>query len=193
LSASGIRLPLKLHPDSRCDALTGLEVEVARLGPRRLFLRFLPTPGFRHVRSERPRWGAAERRDELWRHTCFEAFIRAGGESAYYEFNLAMSGDWNAYRLSGYRKGMEPLKEADPPSGDPFWRAPPSAPAFSAVLELERLAALPVHEPWHVGLSAVIEERNRRISYWALEHPRGAPDFHHPDCFALELPAARPA
>ena len=29
------------------------------------------------------------------------------------------------------------------------------------------------------------------MSYWALAHPPGKPDFHHPDCFALELPAAR--
>ena len=34
----------------------------------------------------------------------------------------------------------------------------------------------------------VIEEINGRKSYWALKHPAGKPDFHHPDCFALELP-----
>lgn len=41
-----------------------------------------------------------------------------------------------------------------------------------------------------VGLSAVIEERRGAKSYWALAHPAGKPDFHHSDCFALELPAA---
>jgi hypothetical protein len=35
----------------------------------------------------------------------------------------------------------------------------------------------------------VIEETNGRLSYWALAHPPGKPDFHHSDCFALELPA----
>ncbi|MBI3061386.1 MAG: hypothetical protein HYY83_05345 [Deltaproteobacteria bacterium] len=25
------------------------------------------------------------------------------------------------------------------------------------------------------------------ISYWALKHPPGKPDFHHPDAFALEI------
>ncbi|MFC7497623.1 hypothetical protein ACFQRC_00110 [Enterovirga sp. GCM10030262] len=45
--------------------------------------------------------------------------------------------------------------------------------------------------PWQLGLSAVIEETNGRKSYWALAHPPGDPDFHHEDCFALELAAAR--
>ena len=38
-----------------------------------------------------------------------------------------------------------------------------------------------------LGLSAVIEEVNGRKSYWALAHPVGKPDFHHNDCFTLEL------
>lgn len=40
-----------------------------------------------------------------------------------------------------------------------------------------------------VGLSAVIEETDGTKSYWALRHPPGPPDFHHPDCFAVELAA----
>ena len=31
------------------------------------------------------------------------------------------------------------------------------------------------------------------ISYWALAHPPGKPDFHHPDSFALTLPPPEPA
>ena len=41
-----------------------------------------------------------------------------------------------------------------------------------------------------LGLSAVIEEADGNVSYWALAHPPGKPDFHHSDCLALELPAA---
>jgi hypothetical protein len=33
----------------------------------------------------------------------------------------------------------------------------------------------------------VIEEVSGVFSYWALNHPPGEPDFHHPDAFALEL------
>ena len=38
-----------------------------------------------------------------------------------------------------------------------------------------------------IGLSAVIEEQDGTISYWALRHAAGKPDFHHPDGFAMEL------
>jgi hypothetical protein len=40
-----------------------------------------------------------------------------------------------------------------------------------------------------IALSAVIEEADGTKSYWALRHPPGPPDFHHPDCFALNLGA----
>jgi hypothetical protein len=38
-----------------------------------------------------------------------------------------------------------------------------------------------------LALAAVIEDGNGRLSYWALGHPQGKPDFHHPDGFTLEL------
>jgi hypothetical protein len=38
-----------------------------------------------------------------------------------------------------------------------------------------------------LGLSAVIEDLDGVLSYWALRHPPGKPDFHHPDTFALEI------
>jgi hypothetical protein len=40
-----------------------------------------------------------------------------------------------------------------------------------------------------LGLSAVIESCNGSLSYWALRHPAGKPDFHHADAFALGLEA----
>jgi hypothetical protein len=40
---------------------------------------------------------------------------------------------------------------------------------------------------WRLGLSAIIEEASGQRSYWALAHPPGKPDFHHPDSFALEV------
>jgi hypothetical protein len=39
----------------------------------------------------------------------------------------------------------------------------------------------------------VIEEVDGGLSYWALAHPPGKPDFHDPNCFALELPESRGA
>ena len=39
------------------------------------------------------------------------------------------------------------------------------------------------------GFSAVIADKDGRIAYWALAHPPGKADFHHKDCFALQLEA----
>lgn len=60
---------------------------------------------------------------------------------------------------------------------------------LTASLDLSEISALSPNEMWRVGLSAVIEETDGTKSYWALRHPPGKPDFHHPDCFALELAA----
>ncbi|MCC6173187.1 MAG: DOMON-like domain-containing protein [Gammaproteobacteria bacterium] len=54
--------------------------------------------------------GEEPRRDGLWRHTCFEAFVAApaGHGSGYVEYNFAPSGAWAIYRFDGYRQGMRP-------------------------------------------------------------------------------------
>ena len=77
-----MRRLLQLHPDSRCDALTGIEVELVRLRPRRIFLRYILAGEPRHVRFPRRGWRPLRRMEGLWRHTCFEAFLRAGGDGA---------------------------------------------------------------------------------------------------------------
>ncbi len=59
---------------------------------------------------------------------------------------------------------------------------------LAVTVELERPFGLVAGLAWQVGLAAVIEDRRGRLSYWALAHPPGEPDFHHRDCFALELP-----
>ena len=38
-----------------------------------------------------------------------------------------------------------------------------------------------------LALAAVIEDEAGALSYWALRHAAGVPDFHHPDAYALEL------
>jgi len=130
----------------------------------------------------------AARADELWKHTCFEAFVRDPSADAYYEFNFAPSTQWAAYGFTGHRSGMKVVEELSAlamsiASDDKHLE-------LSVSLALDRLTKLPAHGPWRLGVSAVIEETNGRKSYWALAHPPGKPDFHHSDCFVLTLPAA---
>ncbi len=60
-------------------------------------------------------------------------------------------------------------------------------------LELSSFKNLSEMEPWMLGVSAVVETKEGSLSYWALAHPPGKPDFHHPDSFALTLPPPEPA
>ena len=59
--------------------------------------------------------------------------------------------------------------------------------ALEAVVGPEILLALPGASSLRLGLSAVIEETDGRLSYWALAHPGERPDFHHRDSFVLPL------
>jgi hypothetical protein len=123
---------------------------------------------------------AAARADELWQHTCFEAFVRPSAGPGYYEFNFSPSTQWAAYGFDGYRSGMRVATEIDAPRIE--LRSTVESYTLQAALELDGLSL-----PWRLGLAAVLEETNGRKSYWALAHPPGKADFHQADCFALEL------
>ena len=41
-----------------------------------------------------------------------------------------------------------------------------------------------------LALSCVVEGRDGSKSFWALNHPPDKPDFHHDDCFQLQIGAA---
>ena len=58
---------------------------------------------------------------------------------------------------------------------------------LEASVPLERLSPAYADAALTLGLSAVIEDRDGALSYWALRHPAGKPDFHHADAFALAL------
>jgi hypothetical protein len=126
------------------------------------------------------------RADGLWRHCCFEAFIRGAGKAGYREFNFSPSGAWALYAFRGYRE-PEPRAAESP------------APAITVRQTDDRLeleAAVTIDAAgWpgsvlEIGLAAVIETQQGSLSYWALKHPSPRPDFHHPDSFALSLPLA---
>jgi hypothetical protein len=157
---------------------------------KRVRVRFRPD-GYRRTKLEYrvfasgglalPAPAAAERRDGLWETTCFELFVRALPDADYLEFNFSPSRAWAAYAFRSHRKGRRDFQIAAPAID--FW---------SDVTGCSLRVDLDLFAPWAfdslIGLSAVIEEADGTRSYWALAHPPGEPDFHHPDCFALELP-----
>ena len=170
-----VRLALIPHPDLPAPDLR-IAVEIARPNPRTLQLTYTAAGDIRALAI--PFTTTPARTDELWRHTCFEAFLRAANTDAYFEFNFAPSTQWAAYQFSGYREGIAPADIAAPAIA-----VKAAADTFQLTVTLD----LPSPSPWRLGLSAVVEEASGRKSYWALVHPDGRPDFHHAAGLAYDL------
>ncbi|MFY9789473.1 MAG: DOMON-like domain-containing protein [Pseudolabrys sp.] len=183
-----MRQLLRLHPESRSSVAQHVEVVVTRPRPEGLVLSYKLSGRVDDVYL--PAVRPTARGDELWQHTCFEAFVRASSGSEYYEFNFSPSTQWAVYRFTDYRNGMCVAAEVSTPPIDV--RLDAQSFTLQAALALDHLS-LPRESSWRLGLSAVIEETNGNKTYWALAHPPGKPDFHHKDAFAYELsPAVHP-
>jgi len=170
---------LTCHPQTPAQSIREIEVVVEEAKSGSLMLTFClagDISGLSIPESRSPR-----RADYLWRHTCFEAFVMAGEGPEYREFNFSPSGEWAGYDFRGYRDGGVLENEL--------------APGIVVHKTMDRLelgaeigqVLLPHGSPLRLGLSAIVEDAGGLLSYWALRHPPGKPDFHHTDSFALQM------
>lgn len=174
--------PLVCHPSTPCEAVRGIGASLGWMPGGRLVLKYSVEGEISRLHLPDPVLPA--RRDGLWRHTCFEAFLLAEGSSVYDEFNFAPSGEWACYQFAAYRAAMASPEVARPPKIRLV--------STTRCLELEaRIDPDPAAHRWRLGLAAVLEQQDGSLSYWALAHPPGKPDFHHAAGFALSL--ARPS
>ncbi len=128
-----------------------------------------------------PREPQPERRDGLWRATCFEVFVARPDEPGYWECNLSPAGHWNVYRFTDYRQGMaEEEGFADLP-----FEVTLKAGALTLAVGID-LAAIGLEEgAVALGLAAVLLSKTGAVTHHALSHPhppqagKGQPDFHH--------------
>ena len=176
---------LVAHRDTSHHPVSGIAVDVRLASAATLVCNYSLHGDVGRVRVSGP--GAGHRSDGLWQHTCFEAFVAAPGAADYYEFNFSPTLDWAAYQFTDYRNGMAPANLTQAP-GLQVRRSPEQL-ELMATMHLAGLAALRDAPVLHLALAAVIEDHRGRLSYWALEHPVGKPDFHHPDGFTIELRA----
>jgi len=121
-----------------------------------------------------PASSPVQRCDHLWQHTCFEAFLGEPGSSRYWELNVSPSGNWNLYGFADYRAAAVSIPVRTPPVMTLLRR--PRDLRCDIRLDLD---------PWwpagvqpELGLAMVVEERDGRLSTWALSHPAAQPDFH---------------
>jgi hypothetical protein len=178
-----MRLDLIPHPDHPTDVVRSVEVAVHRGKANGLVLTYGLKGDMSRIRL--PPIQPAGRADGLWQATCFEAFIDSGVGDSYLEFNFSPSSQWAAYRFDGYRLGMARL---DLPRVSAVRRGEAGSCDLIATIELDASAGLAFDHPWRMGVSAIIEETGGHKSFWALAHPPGKPDFHHPVAFACDLP-----
>lgn len=175
-----VEFSLRPHPDFPGRAVRSITVTATREGDA-LSLVYRLTGALDDVLWPAPAEPAF--RDELWRHSCCEAFVAPYGAPGYVELNIAPSTEWAAYVFDGPRAGMRRAKGVA--VFEVAWLVTPE------VAELRARAILPglMDSDRDVALTAVIEERDGTRSYWALAHAPGAPDFHNRDCFTARLAA----
>lgn len=160
--------------------IDAVEAACERTGTGRLRLTWRIRGALGRLRLPEPRTGA-DREDGLWWHTCLEAFIVPEPERAgYVEVNLAPSLAWQTYAFDDYRAGQR-IASAHP-LVDLAARRERDALQVTAVLRLEAAAGA------RVALAAVLEDVDGALSYWALAHAPGRPDFHWRGGFVLQLP-----
>ena len=179
---------LACHPSSPSSAVASVMVSARVGGAGKLAVRFALEADM--TRVVLPPLRTPARADELWRHTCFEVFVALPQSDAYCELNFSPSTEWAMYGFVGYRRGMTPLEVRRPPrvAVRPTGRGL----VLEAVTYLEELPMPQPGSPLRAGAAAVVEEKDGRLTYWALAHPSALPDFHHRLGFALQVgvPAA---
>ncbi len=175
-----MRFFLTPHKDTPCDAVASIAVDVERPAPDTLQLHYLLEGDLGALRIPLPS-PPPRRADRLWEHSCFEAFVRMPGEPGYRELNFSPSGAWAAYAFESYRARLSEADIADPAiAGEVAGRTV----TLTAIVQLD----LDPDRIWEIGLATIVEDLFGDRSFFALHHPPGEPDFHHRDCFVVQLP-----
>lgn len=169
---------LDCHSQTPCACVQEVGVAVRLESPRGLVICYRIIGDTARLRL--PTAQAPAPPDRLWAYTCCELFIAQRGGAAYREWNFSPSGQSAQYDFRAYRVRGD-LRETSTPA----LRIEHCKHALIIESRIEVPAAL--GDALEIGLSAVIEDAQGTIAYWALHHAPGKPDFHHRDAFALAL------
>lgn len=153
------------HPDTPPGAVQEIDAELDRIeGGAVARFRVNGDPDLLRM----PAPAEPIRADGLWQTTCCELFVAGLDGDRYLEFNFSPSGQWAAYQFDSYRDGMA---NADADILISFAR---DLKGFT----LEAVIRCELPDPTRVGMTAVIEEADGHIRYWASGFAPGKADFH---------------
>ena len=178
---------LHIHPDATSDAIERLVFDVRSDGGHRLAFVYRLDGEINRLNLDGCKSDGTQ--PDLWTSTCFEVFLAARPSDRYVEFNFAPDGRWAAYSFRDKRFGKRSVRRiASPRIG-----IQDNAESFelTAHVDLTGLGFLTRARRWLLAPAAVIEDQRGELSYWAARHPAGRPNFHHDDCYAVEMKAGK--
>jgi hypothetical protein len=143
-----------------------------------------PSPGLGPSNTPCPPY---ERKDDLWKETCFEAFFSTPGSKAYWELNANTRGEWNLYEFDEYRKRMRPAATTGIHAVEIHQKTNND---FSFSIDFYAPKIWNQFKILEISLTSVIVIQKNKIpvsSYWACCHKGEKPDFHLRESFVLCL------
>lgn len=185
-----IKRTLRPCVGNEVDAVMGIEYVVWRDGGR-IGVEYDIHGMLSHLVIPEQCSGATDkRRDDLWRHTCFELFVKEADEKkrGYLECNFTPSGNWNVYSFGSHRKEMA---DADIVTS-PAITTTTMKKMYSLRAEVDLTGLVSESSVIDIGVSCLVENRNGKLGYWALSHPKETPDFHDPRSFLIRLIGTNP-
>jgi len=121
-----------------------------------------------------------KRKNELWKSTCFEFFLRPIDNSKstfYFEFNLSPFGEWSVYEFTNLREGM---KDSSIFKCEQFSTQHISPKRWE--LQADFTPNLNNFLPLQLGFASIIEwklqKQDQKFSYFSLSHTESKPNFH---------------
>ncbi len=165
----------KLKPFVETKNTTGLCVnaELTQVSPHLCFIQY-SLIGSLHFIQWTPTTSEPRRCDDLWQHTCLEAFFSLDQQanSPYTEMNISPAGHWNFYDFSAYRTDQRRTDHVSVAITS-------KNQTDQALFQVEIKSPLKPLLLQYCGISVILEFQDGEKSYWALDHISPRPDFHN--------------
>ncbi|MDD1444212.1 hypothetical protein MEO93_28515 [Dolichospermum sp. ST_sed3] len=124
-----------------------------------------------------------ERKNNLWKNSCFEFFVSETNSSKYFEFNLSPSSDFNIYAFDDYRTNMKEFIDLKNPSINIINKND----KLFLEIQINIKDLFKTKIPLKLGISAIIKDINNECYYFSLVHSKPIPDFHDRNSFIIDL------
>ncbi len=153
--------------------------------PQRELTAFYPALSQDLKLSEQTIFDRSHQKDELWKKTCFEFFVKKQNQENYFEFNMNSFGNWNFYKFMKYRS---PIQIEEKIQNIKFSFIPAN---YSSSSVLSKLGAkidlnplFKVGDDLEFNFCSVID-CGEQLTYWSQQHSLEKPDFHDSNNFTI--------